>query len=418
MEHMALRKQDSSLRLWKSFDQAYPGVSRVYDWNFPIFTKKLIMPFTSLGLSDELLQALNEQHFTTPTAIQIAAIPAILTKKDVLGIAETGTGKTAGYVLPVLMNLQQELRSNNRQADVLVLVPTRELAEQVKGVFQVFARALPERLKTIAVYGGVSINPQMMGMQGVNILIATPGRLLELIDSNAVDLSAIKALVLDEADKLLNPGFKEELNRIISFLPQKRQNILFSATLSNDLENIGQLLLDDPVLIEIEKEKTNLELINQIAYIISDAEKGPFLRYLIKYHQMKQVLVFASSVATADAIVNKLRKNNFDARAIHSKKSQGTRTDTLHHFKSGSLRILVATDLMARGIDITDLPFVINYELPRSPKDYVHRIGRTGRAGSSGMAISLLSHKDLHHFEVIQKKMGKTVELIDGKSLL
>jgi len=376
------------------------------------------MSFTSLGLSDVLLQALEEQHFTTPTAIQLSAIPAILNKKDVLGIAKTGTGKTASYVLPVLMNLQQELTINNRHADVLVLVPTRELAEQVKSVFQVFARALPQRFKTLAVYGGVSINPQMMAMQGVNILVATPGRLLELIDSNAVDLSMIKTLVLDEADKLLNPTFKEELDRIISFLPKKRQNILFSATLSNDLKNIQQILLHDPVTIEIEEEKTDLELIHQVAYIVSDAEKGPFLRYLIKHHHMKQVLVFASSVATADAIVNKLRKNNFDARAIHSKKSQGARTDTLHHFKSGSLKILVATDLMARGIDIIELPFVINYELPRSPKDYVHRIGRTGRASSTGEAISLVSQNELHHFEVIQKKMGKKVDLIDGKSII
>lgn len=375
------------------------------------------MSFSSLGLSDVLLQALADQHFTTPTTIQTAAIPAILNKNDVLGIAKTGTGKTASYVLPVLMNLQQELRVNNRHADVLVLVPTRELAEQVKGVFQVFARALPERLKTIAVYGGVSINPQMMGMQGVNILIATPGRLLELVASNAVDLSAIKTLVLDEADKLLNLGFKEELDQIISLLPSKRQNLLFSATLSNDLRNMEQILLHDPVVIEAEEEKTDLDLINQTAYIVSDAEKGPFLRYLIKHHEMKQVLIFASSVATADAIENKLRKNKFNATAIHSKKSQGARTDTLHHFKSGSLRILVATDLMGRGIDIPDLPFVINYELPRSPKDYVHRIGRTGRAQNAGDAISLVSQSELHHFEVIQKKMGKSVNIIDGKSI-
>jgi len=385
---------------------------------FSYFYKKHIMPFTSLGLSDALLKALEEQHFTTPTAIQISAIPAILNKKDVLGIAKTGTGKTASYVLPVLMNLQQEQTINNRHADVLVLVPTRELAEQVKNVFQVFARALPERFKTLAVYGGVSINPQMMALQGVNILVATPGRLLELVDSNAVDLSAIKTLVLDEADKLLNLGFKEELDKVISFLPQERQNILFSATLSNDLKNIEQILLQDPVIIEVEEEKTDLDLINQVAYIVSDAEKGPFLRQLIKHHEMKQVLVFASSVATADAVVNKLRKNSFNASAIHSKKSQGARTDTLHHFKSGSLRILVATDLMARGIDIIDLPFVINYELPRSPKDYIHRIGRTGRAGNAGAAISLVSQNELHHFEVIQKKMGKTVNLIDGKNLL
>jgi len=375
------------------------------------------MPFTSLGLSDALLKALIDQKFTIPTPIQITAIPAILTRKDVLGIASTGSGKTASYVLPLLMNLQQGLKVKNRQANVLVLVPTRELAEQVKDVFQIFSRALPERIKTLAVYGGVSINPQMMAMQGVNVLVATPGRLLELVNSNAVDLSGIETLVLDEADKLLNLGFKEELDQIISLLPEERQNILLSATLSTELQHIEQILLHDPVVIKIEEKEASLDLINQVAYIVSEEGKGPFLRYLIKHHDMKQVLVFASSVGTADAIVNKLRKNNFDAKAIHSKKSQGARTDALHHFKAGSLRILVATDLMARGIDISDLPFVINYELPRSPKDYIHRIGRTGRAGSTGEAISLVSQNELHHFEVIQKKMGKQVNLIDGKSI-
>lgn len=376
------------------------------------------MPFTSLGLSDELIKVLVSQKFTIPTPIQITAIPAILDKKDVLGIANTGSGKTASYVLPLLMNLQQELGVKNRTANILVLVPTRELAEQVKDVFQIFSRALPQQIKTLAVYGGVSINPQMMAMQGINVLVATPGRLLDLVDSNAVELSSIQTLVLDEADKLLNLGFKEELNKIISLLPEKRQNILLSATLSNDLKNIEQILLHDPVVIKIEAEEANLDLINQVAYIISEEKKGPFLRYLIKHHDMKQVLVFASSVSTADAIVNKLRKNNFDAKAIHSKKSQGARTDTLHHFKAGSLRILVATDLMARGIDISNLPFVINYELPRSPKDYVHRIGRTGRANNAGEAISLVSKNELHHFEVIQKKMGKQVNLIDAESIL
>jgi ATP-dependent RNA helicase RhlE len=376
------------------------------------------MSFTSLGLSDALLKALVNHNFTIPTPIQITAIPAILEKKDVLGIAKTGSGKTASYVLPLLMNLQQELRVKNRHANVLVLVPTRELAEQVKDVFQIFSRALRGHIKILAVYGGVSINPQMMALQGVNVLVATPGRLLELVASNAIDLSSIEALVLDEADKLLNLGFKEELDKIITLLPPKRQNILFSATLSNDLRNIEQILLHDPAVIKIEEEEASLDLINQVAYIVSEEAKGPFLRYLIKHHEMKQVLVFASSVSTADAIVNKLRKNNFDAKAIHSKKSQGARTDTLHHFKSGSLRILVATDLMARGIDISDLPFVINYELPRSPKDYVHRIGRTGRAASTGEAISLVSQNELHHFEVIQKKMGKQVNLIDSKSIL
>lgn len=371
------------------------------------------MSFESLGLSSALLKTLSDQNFTIPTPIQATAIPAILDKKDVLGIAKTGSGKTAGYVLPLLMNLQHSLGVKNRHANVLVLVPTRELAEQVKDVFKLFSKAIPEPIKTLAVYGGVSINPQMMAMQGVNILVATPGRLLELVDSNSVHLSAIETLVLDEADKMLNLGFKEEVNKIIALLPAKRQNILLSATLSNDLKNIHQILLHEPVIIEIEAEQESLDLIHQTAYLVQEEKKGPFLRRLISHHEMKQVLVFASSVHQVDVIVNKLRKNNIDAKAIHSKKSQGARTEALSHFKSGKISVLVATDLMARGIDINFLPFVINYELPRSPKDYIHRIGRTGRAQAPGEAISLVSQNELHHFEVIQKKMGIKIELID-----
>lgn len=374
------------------------------------------MPFSSLALSPALFKALLSQNFTVATPIQEAVIPAILNKKDVLGIAKTGSGKTASYVLPILTNLQQTSGPKNRHANVLILVPTRELAEQVKTVFHTFSKVLPVPLKTLAVYGGVSINPQMMALQGVNVLVATPGRLLELIDANAVALSGIETLVLDEADKLLNLGFKEELNRIISLLPEQRQNLLFSATLNPDIENIHQILLHEPIVIKIEDQEDTLDLINQVAYIISEEKKGPFLRHLINHHEMKQVLIFASSVHTADAIVNKLRKNNLDAKAIHSKKSQGGRTEALYLFKSGKLRILVATDLMARGIDINYLPFVINYELPRSPKDYIHRIGRTGRADKFGDAISLVSQNELHHFEVIQKKMGKQVKLIDGEN--
>lgn len=375
------------------------------------------MSFSSLGLSSSLLKALIDQNFTTPTPIQETAIPAILNKRDILGIAKTGSGKTAGYVLPLLMNLQQVLLVKNRHVNVLVLVPTRELAEQVKEVFKTFSKALTQPVKTLAVYGGVSINPQMMGMQGVNVLVATPGRLLELVDSNAVHLSDIETLVLDEADKMLNLGFKEEMTKIISLLPSKRQNILFSATLSADLQNINQILLNDPVVIKIEAEEDSLDLIKQVAYIVANEKKGPFLRYLITHHEMKQVLVFASSVHQVDAIVNKLRKNNIDAKAIHSQKSQGSRNESLAHFKTGKLRVLVATDLMARGIDINFLPFVINYELPRSPKDYIHRIGRTGRADVAGDAISLVSANELDHFDIIQKKIGKQVEVIDIERL-
>src|SRR5690606_15703192 len=267
------------------------------------FTQKIKnhMPFSSFGLSGVLLKTLADQDFEEPTPIQEKCIPAILNKNDVLGIAKTGSGTTAGYVLPILANLQKTSLVKNRHANVLVLVPTRELAEQVKDVFKAFSTDLLQPVKTLAVYGGVSINPQMMALQGINVLVATPGRLLELIGSNAVHLSAIETVVLDEADKMLNLGFKADMDTIIALLPKKRQNILFSATLRKDLQNIHQLLLKEPVVIEIETEDYSLDLIKQVAYIVSKEKKGPFLRYLINHHEMKQVLVFASSVYQVDA---------------------------------------------------------------------------------------------------------------------
>ena len=375
------------------------------------------MTFESLGLSPALLKALADQNYAQPYPIQIEAIPAILNKKDVLGIAQTGSGKTAAYVLPILMNLQDIVPSQNRYINILVLVPTRELAMQVSEVFYKLGKDLPRRIKTMAVYGGVSINPQMMRMNGVNVLIATPGRLLELTESNAVHLSDIDTLVLDEADKMLNIGFKEEMNRIIALLPKKRQNLLFSATLNEDITAINQILLHNPLVIKIEPEEDYFDLIDQLGYFVSEERKGPLLRYIIKSQDLRQVLVFASSVYKADAIADKLRKNGIKATAIHSKKSQGARTEALSKFKSGDLRVLVATDLISRGIDIKFLPHVINYELPRSPKDYIHRIGRTGRAESPGQAISLVSPEEQHHFRIIQKKMGKPITMIDSEGI-
>jgi ATP-dependent RNA helicase RhlE len=230
-------------------------------------------------------------------------------------------------------------------------------------------------------------------------------------------LSDIETLVLDEADKMLNLGFQEEMNRIFALLPEKRQNLLFSATLSEQIENINQIILHNPVVIKIEPEQENLDLIDQVGYFVSEEKKGPLLRYIIKKNDLKQVLVFTSSVYKADNVADKLRKNGIDAAAIHSKKSQGARTDALSKFKSGQLRVLVATDLLARGIDIEFLPHVINYELPRSPKDYIHRIGRTGRAESSGEAISFVTPEDQHHFKIIQKKMSKWITMIDSENL-
>ena len=375
------------------------------------------MSFTSLGLAPALLKALKAEGYSEPTPIQRVAIPAVIGKKDVLGIAKTGSGKTAAYVLPILHNLQAAAVSQYREPTVLVLVPTRELADQVQQVFQTFIPALTERLTCLAVSGGVSINPQMQAIGKVNILVATPGRLLELIGKNAVRLSSIATLVLDEADKMLNLGFKEEVDRILALLPPKRQNLLFSATLSEDLYLIQQLILRDPQVIKIAAETDGIDLINQLAYLVSEEKKGPLLRYLIKHGDLKQVLVFASSTLKADGIVNKHLKNRIHAAAVHSKLSQQTRRDTLRQFKSGELRVLVATDLLARGIDIEFLPCVINYELPRSPKDYIPRIGRTGRAENPGEAISLISPLEMDHFRVIEKKMGKRVKILHGDQL-
>ena len=373
------------------------------------------MPFTSFGFSPALLQAIHAQGYTAPTPIQKEAIPAVAAGNDLLGIAKTGSGKTASYVLPILNALQKAPLSKPREPSTLVLVPTRELADQVHRVFRDFHHALPQPIHSIATYGGVAINPQMQALVRVDVVVATPGRLLELVEKNAVKLSSISTLVLDEADKMLNLGFKDEVDRILALVPEKRQNLLFSATLSDDLAAIQQVLLHDPIVIKIPDEKVaadDQKLIRQIGYFVTEERKGPLLRYLIKTGDLKQVLVFASSTHRVDSLVVKLWKNKIQAAAIHSKKSQQARRQALDDFKSGEIRVLVTTDLLARGIDIEHLPCVINYELPRSPKDYVHRIGRTGRAESPGDAISLITMEELHHFRVIQKKMGERVPML------
>lgn len=375
------------------------------------------MAFDSFLLHPALLQALTAQNFQNPYPIQSLVVPKVLTGKDILGIAPTGSGKTASYVLPILTQLANAKLVKNRQVNALVLVPTRELAMQVEEVFKSFATSLPDPVKVKAVYGGVSINPQMKAMLGVSVLIATPGRLLELVGVNAVRLDGVETVVLDEADKLLNLGFQEEMQQIISKLPAKRQNLLFSATLNDKVEEIQQILLDNPLVLKIEQEENAIDKIQQTAYLVAEERKGPLLRYLIRSRNMKQVLIFTSSTFKADQVVEKLRKNNIDAQAIHSKKSQDRRTQVMRNFKAGHLKVLVATDLLARGIDIEFLPFVINYELPRSPKDFVHRIGRTGRADATGEAITFVTDADEPHFYVIQKKMKKRVPLEDTKEL-
>jgi len=370
--------------------------------------------FDTLGLDPSLLKAVTAQQYTQPTPIQRDAIPAILFGKDLLGIADTGSGKTLSYALPILHRLLEGgWNTRNRHVPVLVLVPTRELALQVETVFTDLTAHLPERIKTMAVFGGVSINPQMIGMQGVQVLIATPGRLLDLIDAKAVHLSDVQLLVLDEADKMLNQGFEEEMDKLLALLPRKRQNLLYSATLSTAVDGISKLLLHKPEVIQLTTAPQEVTLIKQRAFRIAPERKGPLLRHLINSMDMQQVLVFTASGHSADHVADKLKKNGIDARATHGKKSHHARQQALTDLKAGRLRVLVTTDLLARGIDIAFLPFVINYELPRSPQDFVHRIGRTGRAENQGEAFTIITPEDQHHFKVIQKKMKQWVTLED-----
>ncbi|MBA9077491.1 MULTISPECIES: DEAD/DEAH box helicase [Rufibacter] len=368
------------------------------------------MSFAELGLTKPLVNAAAAQQYDQPTPVQMGAIPAVLKGKDVLGIAQTGSGKTAAYALPLLDRAQTNRAFRNRYVKVLVLVPTRELALQVGEVFLSFSRHIPIQIKTLAVFGGVSINPQMKRLSGTDILVATPGRLLDLVESKAVHLADVETLVLDEADKMLNLGFEEEMRQILALLPKKRQNLLFSATLDNQVRAIQETLLHAPEVVEVKDEQRLVPAaIKEIAYLVDTERKGPFLRYLIKEQKMQQVLVFVSATKRADHLVTKLSNNGIKAVALHSGKSQGARTEALDLFRKGKVPVLVATDLAARGIDIVSLPHVINYDLPRSSKDYIHRIGRTGRAAATGEAITLVTPEDAHHFKIVQKQTKRII---------
>ncbi|RQO40486.1 RNA helicase [Chryseobacterium sp. KBW03] len=369
------------------------------------------MSFESLGLSHNIIRSVNKLGYLKPFPIQEQAVPVILQGKDLMGIAQTGSGKTACFVMPILEKLQNSEVKKDRNVQVLILVPTRELAIQIDEVFRAFTENLKREIRTMAVYGGVSINPQMKGMFGVEVLIATPGRLLDLIDHNALSISGIQHLVIDEADKMFQLGFGEEMNKLFAMMPVVKQTTLFSATLNDKVAEMKERLSINPVIIEIKKEEVEIDNIEQLAYHVSPENKGPFLRYLIKEKKVEKALIFVSSTRSADNLVEKLKKNKIKAVAIHSQKSQGARRNNLEEFKVNGAQILVATDLIGRGIHIESLPCVINYELPRSPLDYIHRIGRTGRANEKGTAISILTDDELQHFRVIQKKMGKKVTL-------
>lgn len=369
------------------------------------------MSFEALGLSSNIIRSVNKLGFLKPFPIQEQAVPVILQGKDLMGITQTGSGKTACFVMPILEKLQNTEVKKDRNVQVLILVPTRELAIQIDEVFRAFTDNLKREVRTMAVFGGVSINPQMKGMFGVEVLIATPGRLLDLIEHNALSISGIKHLVIDEADKMFQLGFGEEMNKLFAMMPVAKQTTLLSATLDDKVSEMRQRLSINPTLIEIKKEEVEIDNIEQSAYHVAPENKGPFLRYLIKEKKVEKALIFVSSTRSADNLVEKLNKNKIKAVAIHSQKSQGARKNNLEEFKVNGAQILVATDLIGRGIHIDDLPCVINYELPRSPLDYIHRIGRTGRAGAKGIAINILTDEELQHFRVIQKKMGKKVTL-------
>jgi ATP-dependent RNA helicase RhlE len=376
------------------------------------------MSFTSLGLCPELMSAIaDQQQFKRPYPIQSRVIPAILQGRDLVATAKTGSGKTASFILPLLQLIQSQAPGERRKLKALVLVPTRELAAQIDDVARQLGRHLNPRVRTGAVFGGVAINPQMIQMKGIELLVATPGRLLELVANNSVRLSMVSTLVLDEADRLCAEDFRDELQQILALLPGKRQNLLFSATSGAELERLATSLLIDPLRVEIKEEVSETELITQQVYLVDPSRKGPLLRYLIKSGDWKQVLVFTSSQRRADIVTKKLLDNGISAATFHSGMSQGGRTAALAGFKAGTLRVLVATDLAARGIDIELLPHVVNYELPRSPVDYQHRIGRTGRAETAGVAVTLLCPEDLPHFKVIEKRLRQRLTPIDTAEL-
>ncbi|TAG33875.1 MAG: DEAD/DEAH box helicase, partial [Polaromonas sp.] len=367
------------------------------------------MPFTSLGFSPAALpflaRAITELGYLAPTAIQAAAIPGILQGRDVLASAQTGSGKTAAFALPMLQQLVGVPLSKTRTVRGLVLVPTRELAAQVGQAIVALGKYLPQYPKVAVVFGGVSINPQMMGLRtGADIVVATPGRLIDLLSHNAVKISSVQTLVLDEADRMLDLGFGEELAHILALLPAKRQNLFFSATFAPAIEALASRMLQDPLRVEIKSEPEGEPDITQRAIAVDAPRRTQLLRHLIQTEKWERVLVFVATKHAAEIVADKLRKADINAEPFHGELSQGKRTQVLMDFKAKAVEVVVATDVAARGIDIKELPVVVNYDLPRSATDYTHRIGRTGRAGQSGVAISFVSAATAAHFKLIEKR--------------
>jgi ATP-dependent RNA helicase RhlE len=371
------------------------------------------MSFTTLGLSKPILRAIEEAGYDKPTPIQEKAIPTILEGVDVLAGAQTGTGKTAGFTLPLLQLLTDTpiQKGKARKVRALILTPTRELAAQVAESVGTYGKHLP--FSHTVIFGGVGINPQISRLRkGVDIVIATPGRLLDLAGQGAIDLSHIEVLILDEADRMLDMGFIHDIKKVLAMLPKKRQNLLFSATFSNDIKKLADNLLNSPVLIEVAKRNTTSQQVKHVVYPVDKARKRELLIHLIKENDWKQVLIFTRTKHGANKLSETLAKKGITSAAIHGNKSQGARTKALANFKDGSVRTLVATDIAARGIDIDQLPHVVNFELPNVPEDYVHRIGRTGRAGREGEAASLVCIDEKELLQNKEKLIKKEVHKV------
>ena len=373
------------------------------------------MKFTDLGLAPSLLKAIQEKGYTEPSPIQEKAIPQILQGKDVLASAQTGTGKTAGFTLPLLQLLSKKQKSGHRKVRALVLTPTRELAAQIYENVKEYSTHID--IRSSVIFGGVNQNPQIATLRrGVDVLIATPGRLLDLHNQKVLSLQHVEILVLDEADRMLDMGFQRDINKIMSFLPKKRQNLLFSATFSKEIKTLAQGILNQPVLVEATPENTTVDAIIQRVYKVDKARKTELIIKLIKDGNWNQVLVFTRTKHGANNLTKRMLKANIEAAAIHGNKSQGARTKALAGFKDGTVEVLVATDIAARGLDIPLLPHVINFELPNIPEDYVHRIGRTGRAGAKGEAISLVCIDEKIYLRDIERVVGMRIpsELKEG----
>ncbi|MFN7673550.1 MAG: DEAD/DEAH box helicase, partial [Betaproteobacteria bacterium] len=373
------------------------------------------MSFLSLGLSEKIVRAVTEHGYTVPTPIQTRAIPAVLNGGDLLAGAQTGTGKTAGFTLPILERLMAApspaAKGGRSPVRALVLTPTRELAAQVEESVTTYGKYTG--LKSMAMFGGVSINPQIGQLRrGVDILVATPGRLLDHHQQRTVDLSHVEILVLDEADRMLDMGFIHDIKRVLALLPKKRQNLLFSATFSEEIKKLADGLLDNPGLIEVARRNSTVEMIVQKVHPVDRDKKRELLTHLIKENDWHQVLVFTRTKHGANRLAEQLNKSGITALAIHGNKSQGARTRALAEFKAGDLAVLVATDIAARGIDIDQLPHVVNFEIPNVPEDYVHRIGRTGRAGATGEAISLVCVDEKKMFNDIERLIKRDVEVV------